>query len=301
MICALAAGCGEKEESLEPGRPRAARDHARLLPERRPRRDLRRRGGRALRGRRARRRDPPAAGPGGAAQAGGRRAASTWRSRTSPRCCGRGTRGSPSRPSARSCRRRSRRSSRCRRRASGRRRTSTARSWARPGSTTSRPTSTRSRRRARAEVEERNVGFNLTGALLAKKVDAMLGAFWNYEGTDLRLRGKNPQIIRLEQAGVPTYDELVFVANADQRGRPDQALHGGARARRRGPAARPGRGAEGPARREPRPRPEAPARGARRDAAALPAAARQALRLAGPEGVERVRPAGCATTSCSRT
>ena len=71
-------------------------------------------------------------------------------------------------------------------------------------------------RRARADAEERNVGFNLTGALLAKKVDATLGAFWNYEGTDLRLRKRNPQIIRLEQAGVPTYDELVFVANADQ-------------------------------------------------------------------------------------
>ena len=44
----------------------------------------------------------------------------------------------------------------------------------------------------------------------------MLGAFWNYEGIDLRLRKRNPQIIRIEQAGVPTYDELVFVANADR-------------------------------------------------------------------------------------
>lgn len=71
-------------------------------------------------------------------------------------------------------------------------------------------------KRAGADVEERNVGFNLTGALLAKKVDAILGGFWNYEGTDLRLRGKDPQIIRIEQAGVPSYDELVLVANADQ-------------------------------------------------------------------------------------
>jgi putative hydroxymethylpyrimidine transport system substrate-binding protein len=70
--------------------------------------------------------------------------------------------------------------------------------------------------RAGVDVEERNVGFNLTGALLAKKVDAILGGFWNYEGTDLRLRGKNPQIIRIEDAGVPTYDELVIVANSDQ-------------------------------------------------------------------------------------
>ena len=69
---------------------------------------------------------------------------------------------------------------------------------------------------AGAKVEERNVGFNLSGAMLAGKVDATLGGFWNYEGTDLKLRGKNPRIIRLEQAGVPTYDELVFVANADR-------------------------------------------------------------------------------------
>ena len=64
-------------------------------------------------------------------------------------------------------------------------------------------------------VKERNVGFNLTPALLTGKVDATLGAFWNYEGTDLRLRGKRPQIIRMEDAGVPTYNELVLVANGD--------------------------------------------------------------------------------------
>ena len=71
-------------------------------------------------------------------------------------------------------------------------------------------------KQAGADIEERNVGFNLSGALLAKKVDATLGAFWNYEGTDLRLRGRDPQIIRIEQAGVPTYDELVLVANSDR-------------------------------------------------------------------------------------
>jgi putative hydroxymethylpyrimidine transport system substrate-binding protein len=67
----------------------------------------------------------------------------------------------------------------------------------------------------RDSVKERNVGFGLTPALLTGKVDAVLGAFWNYEGVDLQLRGKRPRIIRMEQAGVPTYDELVLVANAD--------------------------------------------------------------------------------------
>ena len=59
------------------------------------------------------------------------------------------------------------------------------------------------------------MGFNLTPALLTKKVDAVLGAFWNYEGTELRAEGPRPQIIRVDEAGVPTYDELVLVANED--------------------------------------------------------------------------------------
>jgi putative hydroxymethylpyrimidine transport system substrate-binding protein len=62
-------------------------------------------------------------------------------------------------------------------------------------------------------VTERNVGFNFVPALLTGRVDATLGAFWNYEGTQLRLDGRRPRIIRMEQAGVPTYDELVLVAN----------------------------------------------------------------------------------------
>ncbi|MDQ3934764.1 MAG: ABC transporter substrate-binding protein [Actinomycetota bacterium] len=66
-----------------------------------------------------------------------------------------------------------------------------------------------------AEVKERNVGFDLTPALLTKKVDATLGAFWNYEGTDLRLKKRDPRIIRVDQAGVPPYDELVFVASEE--------------------------------------------------------------------------------------
>jgi putative hydroxymethylpyrimidine transport system substrate-binding protein len=64
-------------------------------------------------------------------------------------------------------------------------------------------------------VRERNVGFSLTPALLTGRVDAVLGAFWNYEGTELRLRGKRPRIIRMDEAGVPAYNELVLVANED--------------------------------------------------------------------------------------
>ena len=36
-----------------------------------------------------------------------------------------------------------------------------------------------------SSVKETNVGFNLVPAMVSKKVDATLGAFWNYEGVDL--------------------------------------------------------------------------------------------------------------------
>ena len=61
-------------------------------------------------------------------------------------------------------------------------------------------------------MKETNVGFKLTQAMLSKQVDATLGAFWNYEGVDLQRRGRHPEILRMEDVGVPTYNELIFVA-----------------------------------------------------------------------------------------
>ena len=59
----------------------------------------------------------------------------------------------------------------------------------------------------------RNVGFDLVPALISKKVDAVLGAYWNYEAVSLRQHDRHPHVIRIEHAGVPTYDELVVVAS----------------------------------------------------------------------------------------
>jgi putative hydroxymethylpyrimidine transport system substrate-binding protein len=64
-------------------------------------------------------------------------------------------------------------------------------------------------------VEVVNVGFNLTPAMLSKRVDATLGAFWNIEGVELERRKRDPEILRLEDLGVPTYDELVIVAREE--------------------------------------------------------------------------------------
>jgi putative hydroxymethylpyrimidine transport system substrate-binding protein len=57
-----------------------------------------------------------------------------------------------------------------------------------------------------------NVGFGLLPSLISGKAQAMLGGYSNVEGVDLRERGKNPVITPVDQLGVPTYDELVFVA-----------------------------------------------------------------------------------------
>jgi putative hydroxymethylpyrimidine transport system substrate-binding protein len=64
-------------------------------------------------------------------------------------------------------------------------------------------------------VKETSVGFNLTPAMLSGKVDATLGSFWNYEGVDLARRGRRPQILRMEELGVPTYNELVFATRRE--------------------------------------------------------------------------------------
>jgi putative hydroxymethylpyrimidine transport system substrate-binding protein len=66
-----------------------------------------------------------------------------------------------------------------------------------------------------SSVKERNVGFNLVPALVTHRVNAILGGFWNYEAVQLSLAKKHPHVLRLEQVGVPSYNELVFVANAD--------------------------------------------------------------------------------------
>jgi putative hydroxymethylpyrimidine transport system substrate-binding protein len=66
------------------------------------------------------------------------------------------------------------------------------------------------------EVERVDVGLNLLPAVLSGRADAMLGGFENVEGVDLRVRGENPTVLGVEELGVPTYDELVLVAQGER-------------------------------------------------------------------------------------
>ena len=67
-----------------------------------------------------------------------------------------------------------------------------------------------------SRVREINVGFNLVPAMLSGRVDATIGGFWNYEAIQLRLLHKRPVVIPVDQAGVPTYDELVLTVREDE-------------------------------------------------------------------------------------
>ena len=60
------------------------------------------------------------------------------------------------------------------------------------------------------------VGFNLVPALLSGRVDAIAGGFQNIEGIDIRAHGVATTVFPVDHYGVPSYDELVIIANRDR-------------------------------------------------------------------------------------
>lgn len=67
-----------------------------------------------------------------------------------------------------------------------------------------------------ADVEMINVNFSLSPSLLAGQVDAVTGAFRNYELSQLDLEGYQGRAFFIEEEGVPIYDELIFIANKNR-------------------------------------------------------------------------------------
>jgi putative hydroxymethylpyrimidine transport system substrate-binding protein len=65
-----------------------------------------------------------------------------------------------------------------------------------------------------ADVETVDVGFDLLDATVSERVAAVFGATWNDEAVELRRADRRPSALRVEQLGVPTYAELVFVVRA---------------------------------------------------------------------------------------
>jgi putative hydroxymethylpyrimidine transport system substrate-binding protein len=65
------------------------------------------------------------------------------------------------------------------------------------------------------EVEMINVNFSLSPSLLAGKVDAVIGAYRNFELNQMDIEGYPGKAFFPEEHGVPAYDELIIVANKD--------------------------------------------------------------------------------------
>ena len=63
------------------------------------------------------------------------------------------------------------------------------------------------------DVEMVNVGYDLVAALLSKRVDAIIGAYWVHESISATNQGYELNIMKMEENGVPDYYELVIVAS----------------------------------------------------------------------------------------
>ena len=64
-----------------------------------------------------------------------------------------------------------------------------------------------------------NVNFSLSPALLSGQVDAVIGAYRNFELNQMDIEGYRGRAFYVEEHGVPSYDELILVANPEHMNR----------------------------------------------------------------------------------
>ena len=66
------------------------------------------------------------------------------------------------------------------------------------------------------DVELINVNFSLSPSLIAGQVDAVIGAYRNFELNQMDIVGEPGRAFYPEEEGVPAYDELIYVAHRDR-------------------------------------------------------------------------------------
>ena len=67
-----------------------------------------------------------------------------------------------------------------------------------------------------ADITLINVNFSLSPALITGNVDAVIGAFRNFELNQMDIVGRPGRAFFVEEEGVPVYDELIFIAHRDR-------------------------------------------------------------------------------------
>ncbi|MBZ8117172.1 ABC transporter substrate-binding protein [Roseovarius sp. LXJ103] len=65
------------------------------------------------------------------------------------------------------------------------------------------------------DIELVNVNWSLSPALMSGQVDAVLGAYRNFELNQMDIEGVAGKCFFVEEQGVPPYDELIYVANSE--------------------------------------------------------------------------------------
>ena len=71
-----------------------------------------------------------------------------------------------------------------------------------------------------SDVELININFSLSPSLIAKKVDAVIGAFRNFELNQMDIVKHPGLAFYPEEHGVPSYEELIYIANTKNRKNP---------------------------------------------------------------------------------
>jgi len=67
------------------------------------------------------------------------------------------------------------------------------------------------------DIELVNVNWSLSPALMSKQVDAVIGAFRNFEMNQMEIENIPGRCFYLEEEGIPAYDELIYVANPETK------------------------------------------------------------------------------------
>lgn len=65
------------------------------------------------------------------------------------------------------------------------------------------------------DIELVNVNWSLSPSLMSKQVDAVIGAFRNFELNQMKIDGVDGRCFFVEEEGLPSYDELIYVSNPD--------------------------------------------------------------------------------------
>lgn len=70
------------------------------------------------------------------------------------------------------------------------------------------------------DIELVNVNFSLSPSLITGQVDAVIGAYRNFELNQMDIEGRPGTAFYPEEHGVPVFDELILVTNDSQRDNP---------------------------------------------------------------------------------